>query len=228
MGENTATMADLAGLRQMSYSLMSAVFLGNWRDTDELIRDTAGEVLAVSDWASGMTFYPALSRFFRSFSELNGGSLAGIESRYRRLFGPTPSSNPVPLNETSYLVPGAEETGWILASIERHYSSAGIESTSASGNIPDHISVELEFIAYLCGREADAWADDDFKEARRMQDRQRRFLDKHMSKWVPIFLRAVVAKDDDLFSSAGQAIHAQVFHDVDFLRSLQPLMRSAI
>jgi len=227
MGENTAKMADLAALRQMSYSLMSAVFLGNWRDTAELVCETAGEVLAVSDWAIGMSFYPALSRFLRTFSELDTESLADIESRYQRLFGPTPSSNPVPLNETSYLMPGAEETGWVLASVERHYSSAGIESTSASGNIPDHISVELEFIGFLSGCEADAWAADDFKEARRMQDRQRRFLDKHMSKWVPILQREIVDRNDDLFTLAVQATHVQVTHDLDFLRSLQPLMRSA-
>jgi TorA maturation chaperone TorD len=227
MGDNKAQMADLAALRQMSYSLLSAVFIGNWRDTADLIGDTASEVLAVSGWAAEMSFYPALEEFLRTLSELDRDSLGEVENKYQRMFGPTPSSDTVPLNETSYLVPGAEETGWILASVERHYSSAGIESTSASGNIPDHIAVELEFVAFLCGCEADAWAADDFKEARRMQDRQRRFLDKHMSMWVPIFLREVTARDDDLFLLAARSVHVQVTHDLDFLRSLQPLMRSA-
>ena len=228
MGENTAKMADLAALRQMAYSLLSAVFIGNWRDTTELISDTAREVLAVSNWAADLSFYPALSEFLIAFSELSSESRNEIENRYQCLFGPTPSSNPVPLSETSYLVPGAEETGWVLASVERHYSSAGIVSTSASGNVPDHIAVELEFIAFLCGCEADAWADDDFKEARRMQDRQRRFLDKHMVMWIPIFLREVMSRDDDLFMLAAKSAHTQVTHDLDFLRSLQPLMRSAV
>lgn len=228
MGDDKAQMTDLAALRQMSYSLLSAVFLGNWRDTAELISDTASEVLAVSDWAADMSFYSAFREFLQAFSELSSESLLEIENRYQRLFGPTPSSNPIPLSETSYLVPGAEETGWVLASIERHYTSAGIVSTSASGNVPDHIAVELEFIAFLCGCEANAWADDNFKEARRMQDRQRRFLDKHMSKWVPILLREVLSRDDDLFTLASKSAHAQVTHDLDFLKSLQPLMRSAV
>ncbi len=227
MGDNTAKMADLAALRQMSYSLLSAVFLGNWRDTADLIGDTASEVLAVSGWAADMSFYPALSEFLRAISDPDSGSLSEVENKYQRLFGPTPSTNPVPLSETSYLVPGAEETGWILASVERHYASAGIQSTSASGNVPDHIAVELEFVAFLCGCEADAWTADDFKEARRMQDRQRRFLDQHMSKWVPILLREVAAHGDKLFTLAARAVHVQVTHDLDFLRSLQPLMRSA-
>ncbi|MBT4125555.1 MAG: molecular chaperone TorD family protein [Chloroflexi bacterium] len=229
MGENKANMADLAALRQMSYSLLSAVFLGNWRDTADLISDTASDVLAVSNWAADMSFYPALSEFLEEFSKLGSESHAEVENRYQRLFGPTPSANSVPLNETSYLVPGAEETGWVLASVERHYSSAGIESTSASGNVTDHIAVELEFIAFLCGRETDAWAGDDFKEARRMQDRQRRFLDQHLTKWIPIFLREVIARDDTgPFEQAAKAVHVQVIHDLDFLRSLQPLMRSAV
>lgn len=229
MSDNTASMADLAALRQMSYSLLSAVFLGNWRDTANLISDTASEVLAVSDWAADMSFYSDLSEFLRAFGTLDTEDYPEIENQYQRLFGPTPSSKSVPLNETSYLVPGAEETGWVLASVERHYSSAGIESTSASGNVPDHIAVELEFLAYLSGREADAWADDDFKEARRMQDRQRRFLDKHVSKWTPILLREITARDEsELFRLAAKSVQTQIVHDLDFLRTLQPLMRSAV
>lgn len=220
-------MSDLAALRQMFYSLLSAVFLGDWRDTAGLIGDTASEVLAVSEWATGMSFYPALGRFLRILSGLDSESLSEVENRYQRLFGPTPSFNPIPLNETSYLVPGAEETGWVLASVERHYSSVGIELTSASGNIPDHIAVELEFVAYLCGCEADAWVSKDFKGARRMQERQRRFLDRHTSKWIPILFREISARDDDFFTAAARAAHVQVMHDVDLLRSLQPLMRAA-
>lgn len=231
MIDNTASMADLAALRQMSYSLMSAVFFGDLRETADLISDTASEVLAVSDWAADMSFYPDLAEFLRAFGELDSESYSEVESQYQRLFGPTPSSasSSVPLNETSYLVPGAEETGWVLASVERHYSSAGIESTPASGNVPDHIAVELEFIAFLCGREAEAWAGDDFKEARRMQDRQRRFLDQHLSKWIPIFVREVTGREDTgPFELAAKAVQVQVIHDLDFLRSLQPLMRSAV
>jgi hypothetical protein len=41
MSDNTASMADLAALRQMSYSLMSAVFFGDLRETADLISDTA-------------------------------------------------------------------------------------------------------------------------------------------------------------------------------------------
>jgi TorA maturation chaperone TorD len=227
MTENKAKMADLAALRQMSYSLLSAVFLGNWRDTAELISVTAGEVLAVTGWAADMSFYPALRKFLQTLSNLDTESQNDADIAYQRLFGPTRANNPVPLNETSYLVPGAEETGWVLASVERHYASAGIESTSASGNIPDHLAVELEFIAFLCGNEATAWANDDFKEARRMQDRQRRFLDQHTSKWLPTFLREVTQRDEQLFTTAATAAHVQVTHDVDFLRSLQPLMRTA-
>ncbi len=227
MGENTAAMADLAALRQMSYSLLSAVFIGNWRDTAELIVDTATDVLAVSEWAADMSFYPALGGFLQHLSEFDAVSLGEVENQYQRLFGPTPSFNPVQLNETSYLVPGAEQTGWVLASVERHYSSAGIELTSASGNVPDHIAVELEFVAYLCSREADAWVGDDFKNARRMQDRQRRFLDQHPSKWVPVLLREIASRGDVFFTSAARAAHVQVMHDVDFLTSLQPMMRAA-
>jgi TorA maturation chaperone TorD len=220
-------MADLAGLRQMAYSLMSAVFLGTWRDTAQQLGDAAAEVLGVSGWAADMAFYPAFSDFLQKLGELDADSAGPAEGEYQRLFGPTPSMNPVPLNETSYLVPGAEETGFVLASVDRHYASAGIESTSASGNIPDHIAVELEFIAYLCGRETTAWAEDDFKEARRMQDRQRRFLDQHLSAWVPVLLRQITARDNGLFAATAVAAHAQITHDLDFLRALQPLMRSA-
>ena len=227
MGENPARMADLAMLRQMSYSLLSALFLGSWRDTADQLGDTACEVLVASGWASGMSFWPALSDFLRRLGELSSATVGATESKYQRLFGPTPSQNPVPLNETSFLLPGAEETGWVLASVERHYASAGIESTAASGNIPDHIAVELEFVAFLCGMEADAWVAGEFKNARRMQGRQRRFLTQHTSNWSAVLLREIARRDDELFNSAATAAHAQITHDVDFLQALQPLMRSA-
>ena len=227
MDNSRAKMADLAAFRQMSYSLLSAVFLGNWNETGELIRDTAGEVLAVSHWAMELSFYPAVSDFLSRSSDLDSQGMNDAATGFQRLFGPTRANNPIPLNETSFLVPGAEETGWVLASVERHYSSAGIESTSASGNIPDHIAVEFEFLAFLCGNESDAWSNDDFKEARRMQDRQRRFLEQHPSIWVPILARAIDARDDSYFSSVARAAHAQVAHDLDFLNSLRPLMRAA-
>jgi len=229
MSDHTASMADLAALRQMSYSLLSAVFLGNWQDTADLISDTASEVLAVSEWASDMSFHRDLAGFLKAFGELDPEAYPEIESQYHQLFGANPLASPVALNETSYLVPGAEETGWVLASVERHYSSAGVESTPASGNVQDHIAVELEFIAFLCGIEAEAWVDDNFKEARRMQDRQRRFLDQHLSNWIPIFLREVTARDKSgPFRLAAKAVQVQVIHDLDFLRSLKPLMRSAV
>jgi TorA maturation chaperone TorD len=113
----------------------------------------------------------------------------------------------------------------MLASIEQHYASAGVSVSRFGAGMPDHISTELEFLALLCGREADAWEKGDLKSARRMQDRQRRFMEKHPARWLPALSAALAERDGGIFREAVEAAHSLVAHDIDFLAALRPRLR---
>lgn len=68
--------------------------------------------------------------------------------------------------------------------VQRLYAQAGAELAREAGELPDFIGVELDFMAFLCEREAEAWAASDGKRAQRFQVLQREFLSEHLSRWV--------------------------------------------
>lgn len=65
--------------------------------------------------------------------------------------------------------------------------ATGIEYHSDFQGIPDHISVELEFLAELSRRESEAWRLGDLGAARNCLEYQRDFLDEHLGRWVGVF-----------------------------------------
>lgn len=69
------------------------------------------------------------------------------------------------------------------------YRSTGF--SPAAGLSPDHVSDELELMAFLCGAEADAWEDGLSETAQQMRERQRSFLQMHLLRWLPALNEAV-------------------------------------
>jgi len=68
--------------------------------------------------------------------------------------------------------------------VQRLYAEAGAEVVREAGELPDFIGVELEFMAFLCTREAEAWAAKDQELARHFLTLEREFLIEHLSQWV--------------------------------------------
>lgn len=82
--------------------------------------------------------------------------------------------------------------GEITEQITRQYQNSGFAPGSHATS-PDHIGHELQFLAFLCGAEADAWDDDLPQQAARVQQRQRDFLQGHLLHWLLPFTTAVSA-----------------------------------
>ncbi len=64
---------------------------------------------------------------------------------------------------------------------------AGFALTPEHRDLPDHVSVELEFMARMAAREAEAIEADDDAEAKQCRWIQKEFLDNHLSRWLPAF-----------------------------------------
>lgn len=58
--------------------------------------------------------------------------------------------------------------------------------------IPDHISVELECMQKLIEREAEAWKNNDEKMAVYCLEKEKWFVQEHISVWVPNFCNQVI------------------------------------
>ena len=93
-------------------------------------------------------------------------------------FGP---SHPCPLHESDYRddVSSTEITEELL----RFYEHFQVKLSDKERDYPDHLVVELEFVAYLAKKEADAGKRGNNPAPYRRA--QVDFLERHLDKWVP-------------------------------------------
>ena len=82
--------------------------------------------------------------------------------------------------------------GDATTAVRRFITETGIEYDSDYNGIPDHISVELEFLGELARREGLAWEREDSAAAGNCLAYQRDFLDEHLGLWVEKFCARVV------------------------------------
>ena len=75
----------------------------------------------------------------------------------------------------------------------RFYNFFGLRL--AEGQLPDHITVELEFMQYLASMEAESLANQgDHESYRRAQSD---FLERHLARWLPV-LREKLQRQEPL------------------------------
>jgi NAD-dependent dihydropyrimidine dehydrogenase PreA subunit len=74
--------------------------------------------------------------------------------------------------------------------VERYYQAAGLEVAGAE--LPDHVSMELAFLAHT----ADYGA----------PDVERDFISKHAGRWLPSLGRALARSGDEVYAPIGQLL----------------------
>jgi TorA maturation chaperone TorD len=67
--------------------------------------------------------------------------------------------------------------------VAKLYEAEGLAPREGFSELPDHLGVELEFMAFLCQRAAEAEANEDHKEAEVFGSKQREFLQNHLLSW---------------------------------------------
>ncbi len=64
---------------------------------------------------------------------------------------------------------------------------------------PDHIAIVLEFMYYLCSKEADALSKKQFKDALKIREKQREFYFSALMPWGRKFCQAIRVGTDNVF-----------------------------
>ena len=123
--------------------------------------------------------------------------VSDLELEYTRLFiGP---AQHIPPHES---VHSPSDTGSLWGrttmAVKRVIESIGVEFRPGYHGIPDHISVDLEFMQRLTEIEAEAWWQDADVAARWLQIEQQ-FVEEHLAKWVPLFCERVLAAAEHSF-----------------------------
>jgi len=76
--------------------------------------------------------------------------------------------------------------------VKKFIESTGLSYNSEYKGLPDHISVELEFMQQLTLREEQAWRDEDEDGALDCLKTEKKFIEEHLVRWVPAFCDKVI------------------------------------
>jgi len=77
------------------------------------------------------------------------------------------------------------------AEVKRFIELAGFDFVTSFNGIPDHISVELEFLSKLTLKEAESWQQRSGKAAGNALEWQLEFIAEHAGKWIADFCHKV-------------------------------------
>ena len=144
--------------------------------------------------AKSQSFQDALKEMNIGFENdfLKASDLALVESlavEFTRLFV-GPGKHIPPYESVHHKLNGG---GWgslwgeSTAEVNKFIKTAGLELKQRYGNLPDHISVELEFLSEVCKTEAQAYEENEYEGTLYILDMEKKFIGKHLIKWTPIF-----------------------------------------
>ena len=212
---STLSTLEKAQLRQALYRFLGMLFLypGEVRLTK--IQVAAGELLAVESAWEYLEFGPQLHKLLAALVGLNDEAIERVEEEYNHLIRVKPVAPPY---EAYYLDPQGQARGVIASRLEAEYASAGLAMASSLHDMPDHISVELEFMSFLCAAEVRARATTNEADNVQARIRQRAFLNEHLVRWFPHFARRITdAAPESLYSLIVATAYAFLRHDLAYL-----------
>ena len=82
--------------------------------------------------------------------------------------------------------------GLSTAEVKKEIESAGLSYQGEYTGLPDHISVELEFMQQLTVAEKKAWEDGNRNLALVCLEKEREFIEEHLAEWIPDFCDKVI------------------------------------
>lgn len=148
-----------------------------------------------------LTYGAALDEVLAAFVDVE---LDQLKSQYSGLFEVGSDGPPVPIRED--LQTGMR--GGTREGIVRFYNYFGYSLAENFAWAPDHLSVQLEFMHFLCYREATVEAAQD---ALSYQLAQFDFTERHLNRWVPLLASGVL-------NHSPESLYARVTQELnDFL-----------
>jgi TorA maturation chaperone TorD len=111
-------------------------------------------------------------------------SLEFIAREYERLSGK--GVNRIPMVESAYRWREAsnplKDHASVINALHQEYALYGISSIALE---PDHVAVQLEFLAFLSQQEAFMWRESTGDAARQLRRSENAFLTDHLGQWMP-------------------------------------------
>ncbi len=216
--ELTVEAAALDLARESLYGFLAAALADphtrTWRlvlqpKNQDLARESADylrDEMAVQASALGPGELPLEHLDLRPLLHDLGRPIWEIGADYDRIFGLL-TCRECPPYETEYH-PTSEAffRAQQLADVAGFYRAFGVKPARATPERPDHISLELEFMAFVLLKKRLALGSQDPERWERVDvcdDVQRRFFEEHLAWWVPAFATGLLRK-------AGAGLYASL------------------
>lgn len=208
-----------ARLRQGVYRFLS---LGFSYPSRELIETASGALPALDD--RGLFEFSYALDLAEAIDAAASARLEELEVAYIALFEAGVGSIACSPHESTYLAdPRLGQVAEIQSEIRRTYLRFGLSLEGVSPDMVDHITVQLDVMALLCRREAEAWTRDPGRPMRHQWE----LLDGHLLRWAPAFSERVVATGrHSAYTSLGRALDAFLRHERQWVPRVLELVGS--
>lgn len=141
---------------------------------------------------------------------LGRASTAELLRSHRALLPPVESLD-LPAYESAYCGTDIFRQAQQMADIAGFYRAHGLVVGGSRRERPDHVSVELEFMAFLTAKEADALLHLGPDQVQMCQRAQALFLGEHLGRWAPDFARRMAERaDNGPYLSVADALDAWI------------------
>ncbi len=205
--DQKTAMAELAHSRSGCYSFFAAVF-ARPPDSGFLSRLLSPETVAQLG-----------SLGCRSTDDLSPDeeSIEALAVEYTLLFvGPGPHLTPC---ESVWRDNEGLLWGECTSRVKLFIESSGLRFQPDWRGLPDHVSVELEFMARLCSHEAGLWGRPErVRDLRQCLETEESFLSDHLLAWVPSFCGRVAERNSGYYGQTAQLAKDFLESDIEHVR----------
>ncbi len=165
-----------------------------------------------------LAFYPSWTTLREAFQHLN--SSKKIQQEHIRLFSLGPRGPLCSPHESFYRAPPGQRTA-VIIQLDGEYAAMGLDLPPDYRGLPDHVSVEMDAMAFLCEKEAGAWKEGNLKQAGEILRGELAFLEEHLGIWFPTFADLVLrAAKEPFYKAVVESADAFIKHDQDYLSFL--------
>jgi len=189
----THEMAELAVMRSKAYAFLSSIYnqlpdrnLAGWLKDEGAAALGALNSEGQDDLTAGLKL---VKEYLRASADTAPDQIVNdlAVERTRLLRGIKPGYGPPPPYESVYRGTDATSMGQTGQEVLKCYAEAGVGLPADLRERPDYIGLELDFMRYLAGKEAQAWQEEKEDEALGWLEQERHFLVEHVVSWIPRF-----------------------------------------
>jgi TorA maturation chaperone TorD len=135
----------------------------------------------------------------QQFAQDFDGDLESLRIEYSNLFV-------VPLGQYIKPYESVYKTGLVYRGpaieVKKMYEKAGAGIPEEFKDLPDHVGLELEFMHFLCQKEAKLWNHENQPGALTLQKMEKNFLEQHLTSWIPAFCQEINKRTKNPFYRA--------------------------